>query len=115
MSKRRDAPKTEPVCPIARFAEAERGAVEDILIAWLLTEGCAMLEQASASVGELNRQLDSVQRQIETGELRRQVEAETREWLADNRDVLIEFRNMLEARGHKSPIGARSPSGDLER
>jgi len=92
MSKRHNAPTTEAVCRNVRCSDSKRGETDDELVARLLSEACETLEQVSASVAELNNKLDSMQRRIETGELRRQVEAEMRRWLAKDDDFATKVR-----------------------
>src|SRR5690606_26617596 len=55
---------------------------EEELINQLLTEAHTTLKQITVIVDEINSKLASLQRRIECGEIRRDVEAETLRWLA---------------------------------
>lgn len=65
---------------------------ENELIDRLLSEALETLKQVTAAVGELNRELVTIERRIENGELRREAEAEMRQWLAENPEASLLFR-----------------------
>lgn len=65
---------------------------EDELVDLLLSEALETLKKVTAAVGELNRELETVERRVEKGKLRREAEAEMRQWLAENPEALLLFR-----------------------
>ena len=61
----------------------------------LLTDTLEALKQITASVGELNRKLECLERRIESGELRGEAEAEMRQWLAANPEAVTGFHEWI--------------------
>jgi DNA repair ATPase RecN len=99
LSKRQKVPATEIVRrALDAYTEAKPGAAsEDELVDRLLTEAFEMIEQVTATLGDLNRKIDTVQRRIDSGEIRRQAETEMHRWLEANPGAVAEFRKHIAA------------------
>lgn len=97
MSKRQKVPATEIVRrALDAYTDTKPEVVnEDELVDRLLTEAFETLEQVSTTVDVLNHQLASVQQRIESGEIRRQVETEMRQWIAENPKAVRAFQKTL--------------------
>jgi hypothetical protein len=99
LSKRQKVPATEIVRrALDAYTEAKPGAAsEDELVDRLLTEAFEMIEQVTATLGDLNRKIDTVQRRIDSGEIRRQAETEMHRWLEANPGAVAVFRKHIAA------------------
>jgi len=79
--------------------KATVSVAEDELADRLLTDALQTLKAVTETVGKLNQKLEAIDERIESGAIRREAEAEMRQWLAANPGAIDAFRKVLASEG----------------